>query len=158
MAARKPLVLNAGTIEQLQSGDTLDAVVSEVDIISLTNGGGATANICEPAYVSAANTFQLARANASGTTRPIGLVKSTSIAASASGSIQTDGVFVATTTQWDAVTGGSGGLTAGSIYWLSEATAGRLTTTAPSSGYVVKVGQALSTTDMEISIGSPIKL
>lgn len=158
MAVRKPLVLNGGQIEQLQPGDTLDATVSEVDLITLTNGGGGAAVICSAAYVSAAGTFQPARANASGTTRVIGLVKSTSVAAAASGSIQTDGVFTATTTQWDGVTGGSGGLTAGAVYYLSEATAGNLTATAPTSGFNLPVGIALSTTELEISIGEPIKL
>jgi hypothetical protein len=45
----------------------------------------------------------------------------------------------ATTGQWDAVTGGSGGLTPGVYYYVSAATAGLLTTTAPTTtGEVVK--------------------
>jgi hypothetical protein len=61
--------------------------------------------------------------------------------------------LTATTGEWDTVTGGSGGLTAGAQYYLSDTTAGRLTTTPPSTTgrYVVNVGRALSTTVMLIN-------
>lgn len=153
MTARKPLVWNNG-VEQLQAGDSLLATVTEVDVVTLTNANAGAAVIGEPVYISAAGSFDKARANASGTTKAIGLVLTASIASGVSGTIQKDGTFTATAGQWDTVTGGTGGLTAGSIYYLSEATAGRLTTTAPTSGYILPIGIALSTTDFEISIGA----
>jgi len=63
-----------------------------------------------------------------------------------------------TTAQWDVVTGQTGGLTRGSIYFLSSATAGRLTTTAPSSegDFVTQCGIALSATDLMIQIGPTV--
>lgn len=160
MALRKPLVIISGQVQQLSNADTLDAAVSEVDIVALTNANASAAVIGTPACVSAASSFNLARANASGTVEVIGLVKDTSVAASASGSIQTDGILTATTAQWDIITGGTGGLTAGSVYFLSSTTAGKLTLTAPTSSgeYVTRIGRALSTTQLDISITPPILL
>ena len=154
MASRKPLVMVNGIPAQLPAGDTLNATASEVDVLGLTNGGASAAPICSPVYISAANTFQLARANASGTYRAVALIRDASIAAAASGSCQSDGVLTASTAQWDAVTGQTGGLTTGAQYFLSSTTAGRLTTTAPTTTgeYVLPMGTALSTTDFEISI------
>lgn len=160
MAQRKPLVMVAGQVQQLQSGDTLDAVVTEVDIVSRTNSNASPIVIGAPVYPDGNGSVDLAQANASGTVEVLGLVQETSIAASASGYIQTDGILVATTGQWDAITGLTGGLVAGDVYWLDAATAGKLTSTAPTSAgqYVVRVGKGLSTTEMEISISQPVLL
>ncbi len=160
MASRKPLVINNGQIQQIQSGDVLDAVISEVDLVSLTNNNAGSIVIGMPVYSADADDVDKAQANAVGTTEVIGLVQETSIATTASGFIQTDGVLSATTTEWDAVAGTTGGLTPGAIYFLSSATAGELTETAPTTAgqFVLRVGKALSTTEMEISISQPIKL
>jgi hypothetical protein len=160
MALRKPLVIVSGQIQQLQAGDSLDATVSEIDSISMTNGNASSITIGQAVYVEAAGSVDLAQANASSTVELLGLVKSTSIAAAASGTIQTDGILTATTVQWDAVTGGTGGLTAGSVYYLDPDAAGHLTSTAPTTAadYVVRVGLALSTTDFDITVSIPILL
>ncbi len=160
MAARKPLVINAGQVQQLQAGDTLDAAVTQVDVVSMTNAESVTIVIGAPVYVFSASNVKKAKADASGTSKVIGLVRDVSVAASASGVIQTDGVLVATTVQWDAITGGSGGLTAGSRYYLDPATGGMLTLTAPTTvgQFVCPIGIALSTTDLEITIGDVIGL
>lgn len=160
MAQRKPLVMNAGQIEQLQSGDTLDAVVTEVDIISRVNSNASPIIIGAPVYPDGNGSVDLAQADASGTIEVLGLVQETSIAAAASGYIITDGVLVASTGQWDAITGLTGGLVANDVYFLDPSTAGLLTSTAPTSAgqYVVRVGKGLSTTEMEISISQPVLL
>lgn len=160
MATRKPLVMVAGRIERLQSGDTINADVAEVDLIELTNNNASPVVICEPVYIDGANTCDKAQANASGTMDVIALVKDASIAAAALGMFQTDGVLSATTGQWDAITSETGGLTAGAVYYLSGATAGRLTQTAPTAvgQFVVQIGKAISLTEMEITITDPIKL
>ena len=160
MATRKPLVIISGLVQQLPAGDTIDAPVSSTDVISLTNGSSSAVSIGTPVYISAASTFQPSTANSSSAAKVIGLVKDTSIAASAGGVVQIDGVLSATTTQWNTITGGSGGLSVGSSYFLSPTTAGRLTTTAPSTGgeYVLPIGTAISTTELEISIGMRILL
>ena len=160
MALRKPLVIISGQVQQLSSGDTLDASAAEVDVVVLTNGNASAIVIGSPVYSDAAGSVDLAQADASGTVEVLGFVKDTSISASASGSIQTDGILAATTAQWDIVTGDTGGLDAGAVYYLDPTTAGNLTVTAPTttSQYVVRVGKAISTTEMEISIEAPILL
>lgn len=160
MAQRKPLVINSGQIEQLQSGDTLDAVVTEVDLISRTNNNASPITIGAPVYPDGNGTVDLAQADASGTVEVLGLVQETSIAAAASGYIQTDGILTATTGQWDAVAGTTGGLTAGTVYYLDPDTAGMLTDTAPTTGgdYVIRIGVGLSTTELEITFQPPILL
>src|SRR5574340_414193 len=152
MTARSPLVINSGVVEQLQAGDTLDAVLNEVDVISKTNDNGGSIVIGAPVYAKSNGHIDLAKADAAGTVNVCGLVRDTSIASGSDGLIQADGCLTATTGQWDAVTGGSGGLTAGSVYYLSAATAGFLTATPPAtvSQYVVRVGKALSTTVLSI--------
>lgn len=153
MALRKPLVIVNGQVQQIQAGDTLDAVINEVDVAQATNNEAAPVVIGTPVYVDAAGTVKEAQANALLTSRILGLVQDTSIAASAIGNIQTDGVFVATTTQWDAVAGTTGGLTPGIHYFLSAATAGQLTATAPTTTgeVVVNLGLALSATELDIN-------
>jgi len=160
MAARKPLVINGGQIEQLQAGDTLDASVTEVDVVSKTNDNASPIVIGNVVYNKTDGDVDLARANAQGTVQVLGLVRDASIAAAAAGNIQTDGILTATTGEWDAVTGGSGGLSPGVPYYVSAATAGLITSTAPSSAgqYVVRIGLASSATSLDISVEPPIKL
>jgi hypothetical protein len=126
----------------------------------LTNGGGTAIVICSPVYISAAATCNLAEANALATTRVAGLVQDTSIASGSPGNIQTNGILIATTTQWNAVTGQSSGLTAGAIYYLSPTVAGMLTTTPPATvgQFAAPVGLALSATSLLIQLMSIIQL
>jgi len=150
-----------GRISNLPPGDTLNAVVVEVDSFNLTNGDASAVPICTPVCLTGvADTFNLARADASGTADVFALVSAPSIAAAASGAVQTDGFDVATTAQWDAVTGQTGGLTPSAAYFLSAVTAGRLTTTAPTATgqFCCYVGRAISTTVMEISLDRAIAL
>lgn len=159
MAAKKPLCLYSGQIQQIQSGDTLDAEVSGKETVSLTNGNASTINICEAVYMKATDdTCDLAQADAAGTSEVLGLVADTTIAASASGNIQTNGVVTATTGQWDAVAGTTGGLTAGTKYFLSAAAAGDITETPPTSGYITYIGVALSATELLLEPERAIKL
>ena len=156
MAQKKPLVLNSGQIEQLQSTD----YIANNDIPQLTNGNAGSIVIGTVVYASAANTVDKARANAVGTTNAIGLVYDASIVAAASGGVLMDGIMSATTGQWDVVAGTTGGLTRDTIYFLSSATAGLLTATAPTAvgEFVVSVGIAISTTELKIEIQPRIKL
>lgn len=161
MALKIPLVLTSGQIQQLQAGDSLNASCNEVDVVSMTNANAGAVVICAPVYVAAAGTFDKAQANAAATTEILGLVAtSPSIAIAGSGNIQTDGILTATTAQWDAVAGTTGGLVAGTVYYVSAATAGLLTATAPSAAgqFVIRVGIALSTLDLDITVTPPIKL
>jgi hypothetical protein len=102
----------------------------------------------------------LAKADASGTVQVVGLVRATSITNAQSGSVQMSAVLVATAAQWDAVAGTTGGLVAGTVYYLDPTTAGKMTATTPTTAgqFVVRLGIALSTTDFDISIQPPMKL
>lgn len=157
MAVRKPLVIDSGLIQQLQSGDQVEG---GLDDSSYTNGEASSISICQAVYVSGADTVQLAQADSVSTSKVIGLVFDSSISSSASGRIQRSGTVEATTGEWDAVTGGAGGLSSGSEYYLSPSTAGGLTATAPSTvGQVVApIGIAKSTTELELNIKSTVLL
>lgn len=148
----RPLIVRNGQIQQAAASDTLDIGISEVDVISLQNSGTAAAAIGRAVYVSGSSTFGLASANATATKGVVGLVRDTSIAAGASGNIQTDGVLSATAAQWSAVTSEQNGLTPGATYYLSATTPGAITSTPPSTTgqYVVTVGIALSSTVLDI--------
>lgn len=162
MAIKKPLVISStGVVQQLQAGDTLQVDTSLSDVRSLTNGEGAAAIVIgTPVYISGAGAMRRAQANALATARVIGLGSDTSVAAAAAGLVVLDGTLSATTAQWDAITGQTGGLTAGAVYFLDPATVGKLTVTCPTTvgQLVTLVGQAFSTTDMEVGIEPPILL
>jgi len=157
MSLKKPLVLANGELEQLQPGDT----ILQVTLFERTNGSVSALPKCTPVYATiTAGEVQEAQADAAATKDVLGLVADTSIAASADGAIQSDGVLEASTAEWDAVTGEAGGLTPGDKYYLDAATAGMLTRTVPSNSgeFVAMVGVAISTTELEISIRSTVKL
>lgn len=157
MATRKPLVLGSdGRPQQLQSGDTL-GIASETGQVEMT----ATSTVVAggPVYCDGADSFDLARANAAGTSKVVGLAV-VGITAAATGMVQVNGVLSLTTGEWDAVFGTTGGLTPGATYFLSEATAGIGTGTRPTTvgELVVILGIALSTTELSIRVGEPILL
>jgi hypothetical protein len=161
VALRKPLVLVAGQLQQLQAGDTLDAPQSGGDQMVLTNGEAGVVVIGAPVYMFGNDSFKKAQANASATKDVIGLVaKSPSIAGSATGPVTVGGPLTATTAEWDAVAGTTGGLTANTRYYLDPATSAKITATAPSTAgqYVVEVGLALSTTELKVDIKQPVLL
>ena len=159
MALRKPLVVVAGQIQQIQAGDTLDAVIAEQEQIDMT----ATSNLVigNAVYVDGDDSVELAQADSAGTTELIGLCVDETVNSAASAVIATDGaVLEATTGQWDTVAGTTGGLTAGDQYYLDPDNAGELTDTAPTStGDLIKpVGMGLSTLKMKIDIRHSILL
>jgi len=129
-------------------------------VIELTNDNAGSLVIGNAVYVKSNGNMDKAQANAAATTELLGLVADTTINTATAGDVQADGFLEATTGQWDAVTGGTGGLTAGAMYYLDPSTAGKFTSTAPSTAgqYVVRVGQAMSTTVMNIRIEAPILL
>jgi hypothetical protein len=153
MAARKPLVLVSGQIQQLQSTDSLDAPQSGGDIVLQTNDEAGSVVIGTPVYNDAADGVKKAKADAAGTTKVLGLVRDASITAAASGAIQINGILTATTGQWDTAFGTSGGLTFGTRYYLSSATAGLGTSSATSTvgQYVVELGIGVSTTELRLN-------
>jgi len=148
MATRKPLVLVSGQIQQLQSGDTLSGPFAETEYVTLTNDDASSHGIGDVVYIDAADGVKKAKADAAGTANAFGFATAT-IANAATGSYQSSGILA-----------GLSGLTSGSTYYLSAATAGAMTTTAPTTvgQYVVRLGVAVSTTELKIAIQGPILL
>ena len=159
MASRKPLVLNAGQIQQLQASDTLAAPLAGAQEVSLTNDDVGSHVPGQVVYLDTNDGVKKAQANTSATAYAFAFA-STTVSNGVAGVYATDGILSLTTGQWDSVMGSSGGLTAGTIYYLSAATAGLGTATAPSAAgqYVVRLGIALSTTELSIGIRDPILL
>lgn len=158
MATRAPLVIVNGRVSQLPAGDTISGVGTTTKLV--TNDNASPIVIGEPVYSSAADHVDLADGTNVNKSEVVGLVSDVSIAAGVTGNIQTGGILSATTGQWDAITGGSGGLTVGSVYYLDVATPGHLTLTPPVTltDWLVRIGRALSTTELEIGIEPPIGL
>lgn len=133
------------------------------NVVMLRNDNASPMIIGEPVYSSSAEGVDKARANNSGKGTVIGLVADVSIASGARGKFVTSDLIVASTAQWDAVCGTSGGLTYNTNYYLSMTTPGRLTSTPPTSpaddgNEVVLVMTALSATEARITIQPPVLL
>lgn len=118
----------------------------------LENGTVSAISIGRAVYISGNGEFSLALANNIATSKVVGFVAATSIGAGAIGPVIIDGIVEATTGQWDAVTGQSGGLTAGAEYYLSNLTGGAITTSAPTTGVHAPVALALTTTKLKVDI------
>ena len=125
-----------------------------------TNESGSALVIGNVVYFDSVGDAVKAQADADVSALGVGFA-SGAIADMADGSFQLDGVMIATEAEWNAVTEeGSGGLTEGARYFISEITAGKITITAPSSvgETVVQIGVALSSTRLKITDTLQVKL
>lgn len=158
MATRIPLVIVDGVVQQLPGADSIAGIGPETTDLQNSNAGSAVIGMA--VYSDGAGTFDLALADAAATYLVVGLVYDATILTSATGSIQTDGIVTATTGQWDAVAGTTGGLTPGTRYYLSPGTEGELTETATitTTEYVVPIGRAISATEMTLNIETSVLL
>lgn len=125
--------------------------------IELQNDEGAPIYFAQPLYPSGEGLVRLACADDAVSCAVIGLVAAASVDHAASGAVKVEGPITATTAQWDAVCGTSGGLTFGTTYYLHPTTPGRLTATRPSQigQRVLRVIHALSSTRALILIDTP---
>lgn len=129
-------------------------------VVPAINSAGSPIVQGVPVYITGSGAVAPARANALSTGGVLGIANAL-IAPSGIGGVVVTGPLVLSTAQWDAVvTGESGGLTVGSLYFLDPAVAGKLTVTAPSTpGQVVTlIGRAMSPTTLIITIAPPILL
>lgn len=109
----------------------------------------------EVVYITALGKAAKARADAVGTRRASGVVE-VGAAAGFPATIRTHGTV--TLADWTAITG-SATLTPNASYYLSTSTAGNMTTTAPTTtGWVTRVGTAISANDLDVNPEPPIKL
>ena len=120
--------------------------------IELINNNPDALVIGNAVYVKTNGGMDKAQASAANTVEFLGLVADTMIPAMAGGRVQVAGFLETTTERWDSVTGDSTGLVTGSIYYLDPNAAGKITKIAPvaTDQYVVRVGQAISPTIMNI--------
>ena len=135
MAVHKPLVLIGGKIARLPEGDRLSTDAAVVEMECDVSTGIVRGNVV---YASEAFKVKLADADSADAAEVLGLAD----AAAAQGAyvhIQKEGVFVLE--DWTAVTG-TATLVAGTEYYL-DATAGKLTSASPATGYLVYVGRAI---------------
>lgn len=146
MALKKPLVLGSdGSIQQLQAGDELDIDLSGV------GGGGDTIQVVLGETITTGNAvcisssgFMKADKDDPDKAKVVGF-------ATASGNAG-NSVSIRVSAQQ----GGFTGLTAGSPIFLD--TAGDITQIVPTSGFAVRLGVALSATDILVELAQPIKL
>lgn len=127
---------------------------------SATNESGSGLVIGNVVYFDSVGDAKKAQADADATALGVGFATGT-IADMANGNFQLDGIMTASETEWNAVTEeGSGGLTEGARYFISEITAGKITTTAPSVAgeTVVQIGVAVSSTQLKITDTLQVKL
>ncbi len=143
MATKKPLVLGAdGSIEQLQGGDTLDITMPQSsDVILMTLAENALPN-----SVLCVNSTGVVKADKDDDSkiRVVGF-------ATSSGNLG-DQISVRVSAQQ----GGFSGLIPGSSVFLD--TAGAVSQSNPTSGFSIRLGVALSATDILVEVSQPIKL
>ncbi|EKD22691.1 MAG: hypothetical protein ACD_84C00006G0002 [uncultured bacterium] len=127
------------------------------NVLTLNNNEGITLVPGTPVYINTGTSIKRAIGNSKLTASVIGLV-SASIPYADSGIIKTGDELTLTTLQWDVITGQTGGLTVDATYFLSTTAIGKLTKIAPSSGFMVSIGRALSSTRMQIVISKKVQL
>ena len=160
MAVKIPLVLaTTGGIEQLQAGDVIAGGASNALNLATHSSVAAAITKGSPCRYSSAGKVQMARADALANARVLGLAQA-GVAADTDLFLTTFGLVTMTTAEWDVLTGGAGGLTAGALYFLDPATVGGITLTAPTTvgECVVELGLSLANTEMLLAIKAPILL
>lgn len=75
-----------------------------------------------------------------------------------SGQSIVSGVVSKLIAEWDTLLGTIGGLAVGQTYFLDGTVPGRMTVTAPSTGWAVAVGFAINSTDFFVRIEPSVKL
>lgn len=112
-----------------------------------------------PVYSDGDGTVRLACADGSGTSRVTGVIAAASLFLGDIGDVAIGGIAVATTQEWDAICGTTGGLGA-ATYYLHPTIPGRLTATAPSSpgSERVRVIRGISPTEAKIIIEPAVLL
>jgi hypothetical protein len=125
----------------------------------IVNGNAGTISAGTPVYEVSPGHFDKAIASSLATSICIGLTIGDCAAGAIIG-VQHANTMTLLTTQWDARTGGSGGLTSGTVYYVDPTTAGALTATAPSTvgQFQAPVGYAFSTTQMALLLTPPLGL
>src|SRR5256886_12123670 len=118
MASRKPVVINAGQLQQLQAGDTLAAPLAGAQEVSLTNDDVGSHVPGQVVYLDTNDGVKKAQANASGTAYAFALA-TIAVTNGVVGVYATNGILSLTTGQWGTAVGTFGGLTRNTVYCFS---------------------------------------
>lgn len=158
MAELRPLKFGMDGTSEFGNGDVVapeylpNVAGFEVTYKDTTNGAAGMA-----VYMSGNGEVKLAKADAEGTTHPIGVLYQNA-ALNDVVRVNTVGVSLEMI-DWTAVSG-TASLVANAKYYLSGTSAGMLTSTAPAEGsghYVARTLRAISTTKAIVDIGSPVR-
>lgn len=152
MASKRPIVLNSGEIQQLQSSDLLQEPIGRYynDYQNFTNNQGSSLVIGDICYYDAASpAVKKAKADAAATIVQLCFCTQ-ALTNLSSGIFQFDGLLIIASAPFITNT----------IYYLSPTTAGAITSTIPTTAgqYVIRVGYAYGTTSLLIKIERPILL
>jgi hypothetical protein len=120
------------------------------NVIVSVNKDGTSFSLGTPVYIDTSGEIQSAIVNTQSYLPARGLIYSLSTQ-SYTTKIIISGKITLTTSQWNAVTGGSGGLETGKVYYVSSSEAGKITTNKPYIGNSVLM--ALSNTTALVQIG-----
>lgn len=157
-------LVGPGTTGQIPVSNGTTFVMTDLntaDVSGQTNANAGTLAPGTPVYEkTTANNIDKAQGNAIATSFVLGLTIASYAAAVTTCIVRTTGPLALTTAQWDAITGQTGGLSLGVIYYLDTATAGKLTTSPvdAAGNFLVPVGKSLSTTTMVLDINRPVGL
>jgi hypothetical protein len=132
------------------------ATLTESIFATGLNGDLDDITLGEPVYVSQLGLYRKG-INSIGPRAYIHGLCCTTTGPTLSTTIQVSGIITLTTATWDALTGESGGLSVGILYYLGSIY-GTLTSTCPTSGYVTELGTAVDVDKFLISIKRPILL
>lgn len=158
MTQRKPLVLVDGLPTQIPAGDTLEATLS-TGAIELINTSDRAQPLGAPVIFKAPNEFEAAKADFRPTSEVVGLLQEP-VNIGITALVQSSGVLTAPAENWQLVTESEANLVPGAVYYLSTTTAGKITNVPPSgeTGFVVRLGKALTNTQFQINVEPPIGL
>jgi len=133
-----------------------EPVLPAVETVYYSAEADSSTKIGSPLYLTGVGHVDLAQADAAGTVQVVGLALE---AVSTGFTCQYISEGSIERTDWTDVAG-TVALSAGATYFLDTSLAGRITSTAPTTGgqYVVRVGRAVNTTTLDIEIELPILL
>lgn len=153
---KRPIVMDEfGNIILLQDDDVLKANFIDTNFASLTNGESFTITKGQIVCIDTFGQIVLSDYSNSAKKTTIGMVFDESIDSTFSGLIQTSKVIELI--DWTSIIG-TANLTPGKIYFLYSNGSMTEDHSLITSGYSVKVGQAIGTSQFYIDIGEPIGL
>lgn len=148
---------NEGCVRELPV-DLVEAIAKlATPDFDVTNASPSAIAKLSPVVLSGSSSVVLANGSSLALSRVLGLAMS-AIAPGTIGGVRRDGSISGTATEWDAIAGSNGGLVPGSFYFLNTSEAGKITSSPPNNGQLVKLGIAKSSTELILDISDPVGL